>query len=118
MAEIAAVNVDFADLRHTIWANLLNTDTGRPQGFQGSGDKTVQFTGTFGTGGTVLLEGTCDKDPAAATWFILNDLQTVAISKTAAALEGIAESVLWVRPRVSAGDGTTSLTAQLLVRAK
>ncbi len=118
MAERTAVTSDFADSRHHIWSGLLNGDTGSPVGFQGSGDKSVQFTGTYGAGGTIVLEGTIDKDPASATWFTLNDLQTLAISKTANALEGIAEAVMWVRPRVTAGDGTTSLIAQLLVRAK
>jgi hypothetical protein len=44
---------------------------------------------------------------------VLSDLQTSAITKSSSALEGVAEAVKFVRPRVTAGDGTTSLTATL-----
>ena len=118
MAERVAITSDMADSRHVKWAGLLNGDTGAPCGYHGSGDKSIQITGTFGAGGTMVLEGTLDKDPASATWFILSDLHTLAISKTANHLEGIAEAVIWLRPRVTAGDGTTNLVAQLVVRQK
>ena len=114
MAERAAVAKDFADARVVTWSGLLNGDTGAPVGFMGSGDKSIQFAGTFGVGGTVVLEGTLD----GVNYHTLSDLQTLAISKTAAALERVAEVVLNVRPRVTAGDGTTNLTATLLVRQK
>jgi hypothetical protein len=117
MAERVSVIGDFADSRHVVWAGLLNGDTGAPIGFQGSGDKSIQFTGTFGVGGSISLQGTCDKIPGS-NWFVLNDLQTLAITKTAAALEGVAEAVMWVRPIVTAGDGTTNLTATMVVRDK
>lgn len=117
MAERASVKADFADVRHIQWDGLLNGDTGEPVGFMGSGDKTIQFTGTFGVGGSISLQGSCDKvNPT--NWFILNDLQATAITKTAAALEGIAEAVMFVRPIVTAGDGTTNLSAKMVVRQK
>ena len=114
MAERAAVEKDYADARLVTWSGLLNTDTGAPIGFMGSGDKTIQFVGTWGVGGTAVLEGTLD----GTNWFTLSDLQTVAISKTANGLEGIAEAVLQVRPHITAGDGTTSIEAIMLVRQK
>lgn len=115
MAERAvATDKDFCDARIITWTGLLNGDTGAPVAFLGSGDKSIQFNGTFGAGGTIVLEGTLD----GVNYYTLSDLQTLAISKTAAALEGIAEAVLQVRPRVTAGDGTTSLTAVLFVRQK
>ena len=117
MAERTAVVADFADSRHVLWSGLLNGDTGNAIGFQGSGDKSIQFTGTFGVGGSISLQGTCDKVPGS-NWFILSDLQTLAITKTGVALEGIAESVMWVRPIVTAGDGTTNLVATMVVRDK
>jgi urease gamma subunit len=72
----------------------------------------VQFTGTFGSGGSIQLEGSND----GTTWAILNDLQGTTIVKTAAGLEGVAELTRYVRPRVTAGDGTTALVATLLMR--
>jgi hypothetical protein len=46
----------------------------------------------------------------------LNDPQGVALSKTAAALSEISQITRFIRPRVSAGDGTTSITVTLLAR--
>jgi hypothetical protein len=46
----------------------------------------------------------------------LNDAQGVAISKTGAALSQIAQVTKMIRPRVSAGDGTTSITVTLTAR--
>lgn len=114
MAVRNAVAQDFVDSRIITWSGLLNGDSGDQQGFLASGDKSVQFNGTFGVGGTIVFEGSND----GLNWFVLTDLQTVAISKTAAALEGIAEATLYVRPRVTAGDGTTSIIATMVVRQK
>lgn len=112
MAERNYSDKDYADCRVITWSGLLNGDFGTPVGFMGSGDKSVQFSGTFGVGGTIVLEGTLD----GTNYHTLSDLQTTAISKTAAALEGIAEAVLAIRPRVTGGDGSTNLVATLLVR--
>jgi hypothetical protein len=50
------------------------------------------------------------------TYFTLTDAQTTAISKTANAIEQIAEVCRFMRPLVTAGDGTTTLTATLYAR--
>lgn len=96
------------------WTGLLNGDDGTPIGMQGSPDRSLQVTGAFGTGGAVTLEGSNDE---GATWAILNDPQGVAISigdaNTIVAVQEMAELV---RPRVTAGDGGTNLTAHLFVR--
>lgn len=94
------------------WTGLLNGDDGSPIDWAVWPDRSVQFVGTFGTGGSIQLEGSND----GTNWAILNDLQGSTIVKTAAGLEGVAELTRYVRPRVTAGDGTTSLTAYLLVR--
>lgn len=77
----------------------------------GSSVRSVQFTGTFGTGGTILLEGSND----GTNYVTLTDPQGNAISKTAAGIEAIEETTVYIRPRVSAGDGTTSLVATLFL---
>jgi len=95
------------------WAALtLANGTGDGAGYTGSGQRTIQVTGTFGAGGTCIVEGTLDN----ANWFQLNDLGGTAISFTSAGLKSIREDVLAVRPRVTAGDGTTSLTSVMTVR--
>jgi hypothetical protein len=60
----------------------------------------------------VLIEGSND----GSTFATLSDPQGVAISKTAAALSQISQVTRFIRPRVSAGDGTTSITVTLLAR--
>lgn len=95
------------------WTPLTNSNTtGDGAGYTGSGQRAIQVTGTFGAGGTCIVEGTLDN----TNWFQLNDLGGTAISFTAAGLKGIREDVLAVRPRVTGGDGTTSLTAVMTVR--
>jgi hypothetical protein len=94
------------------WTPLLNGDSGAPYGMSGFADRSAQIVGTFGTGGTVLIEGSND----GTNYVTLNDPQGVALSLTAAGLKEIAQIVKFIRPRVSAGDGTTSITVTLLAR--
>lgn len=95
------------------WTPLTTTNVdGSPAGVVASGDRTVQIQGTFGVGGTVIIEGTLD----GTNWHTLRDPQGVSLSFTAAGLKAISENVLRVRPRVTAGDGTTALTVTISVR--
>lgn len=100
------------DVHYITWSGLLNGDDGDPVEMAGSNDRSIQFTGTFGTGGTIVFEGSND----GVNWVTLSDPQGNTISKTSASLEAILELTRYVRPRVTAGDGTTNLTAILLVR--
>ena len=93
------------------WTGLLNTDDGAPWSEDGGSssfaDKVAHVTGTFGVGGTVVIEGSND----GVNWAVLNDPTGVAIALNATSpLSGILENPLNIRPRVSAGDGTTNLT--------
>lgn len=90
-----------------VWSGLLNGDTGTPVYFADYSDKTFQVKGTFGAAGSVAIEGSSD---GGTTWASLHDPQGNAIAQTAASIEMIAENPLLVRPNVTAGDGTTSLT--------
>lgn len=98
------------NVHRTTWTGLLNGDDGAPQSALQLADKSVQVKGTFGAGGTLLIEGSNDD---GTTWATLNDSRgetTGALSFTAADLRTILENCQLIRPRVSAGDGTTSLT--------
>ncbi len=77
-----------------------------------SGDNTVQVTGTFGVGGTIVLQGSVD----GTNWYTLNNLAGSAVSFTAAGLSGVAEAPPYIRPFITGGDGTTSLTVVLVKR--
>lgn len=76
-------------------------------------DKSIQAVGTFGTGGSVACEGSND---AGANWLALNDPFGNVIAITAAAMKEITEAVIWIRPHVTAGDGTTSLNVTMFFR--
>lgn len=96
------------------WTGLTQAslDDGYPLELLEYSDYVVEFTGTFGVGGTIVLEGS----NVGTTYYTLNDVQASAISKTAAALEQVAEAPRYVRPRVTAGDGTTNLTCTIYAR--
>lgn len=96
------------------WSGILNGDDGSPMAVASYSDKTMQIFGTFGSGGSVTLQGSNDPrvetDPSNAVWFSLVDPQGNAITKTAASGEAILENPFWIRPVCTAGDGTTNLT--------
>jgi len=94
------------------WPSLANGDDGGPVGGSGWADKSVQVEGTFGGGGTVVLEGSND----GTNYRTLNDPFGVPLSFTAAGIHAITEATRYIRPRVTGGDGTTGITATVLVR--
>lgn len=96
------------------WADLTNatSDSGDPFEMPGAADRSLQVTGTFGAGGTVTFEGSND----GSNWATLTDPQGNALTVQTAKIEAVVELTRYVRPRITAGDGTTSLTATMLVR--
>jgi hypothetical protein len=102
-----------AIIGNTIYTwTLASGDDGAPVGFPGSGDRTVQVEGTFGTGGTLLIEGTLN----GTSWYTLRDPSGVALSFSSANLKTVLEHVVSIRPRVNGGDGSTSITVIISVR--
>jgi len=95
------------------WAGLQEDDTGTPIMFAHQNDRTVHVFGTFGVGGTVLIEGSLEATPTA--YATLNDPQGNALSFAAARIESVLENVTNIRPRVSVGDANTLLDVYLLL---
>jgi hypothetical protein len=97
-----------------VWSGLTQAslDTGEPLTNYDYADCSIQVGGTFGTGGAVIFEGSND----GVSYFTLNDVAAAPLSKTAAGLFQLAEVSRYVRPRISAGDGTTSITVTLYGR--
>jgi hypothetical protein len=87
------------------WPTMAHGDVGEPIILTRYNDRTVQITGTFGTGGTVVIEGSND----GVTYAAMRDVFNNELSATSAKLITLTEVPVWVRPRVS-GDVTTSIT--------
>lgn len=114
------------------WTALTFTtlDSGQPAPWAEWADRTFHAWATnfitgvvsvIGAGGNLILEGSNDYDPntdvANATWAPLtSQTGTVLNTVTAVAIVQGTESPLWVRPRISAGDGTTSCNVILCAR--
>jgi hypothetical protein len=94
-----------------VWSPIPNGDDGQPWDTQDYPDVSVQVTGTFGVGGSLRIEGSNEATPT--NWGTLADPQGTALDFTAAKIEQVLENVRWIRPRVTAGDGTTALVATL-----
>lgn len=101
------------DKAHVIsWVHMANGDTGQALEMPGSADRSVQVVGTFGSGGNLRLQGSND----GTNWNTLTDPQGNDVNITSSKIEQVMEVVRYMRPYVSAGDGTTSLTVLILVR--
>lgn len=107
MAIITYATENLGDAQFVTWETLTTDDVGQPWQLVHYSDKTVQIFGDFGSGATVLMQGSNDprviSDPDNAVWFSLTDAQGNAISKTALAGETILENPRWIRPYVSGG---------------
>ena len=116
MATIIPTSDDISGNKSVIrrsWALLTTTDNvGSPFPFAEWADRSIQVTGTFGAGGNLKWEGSND----GTNYYVLTDPQGNALDITTAKIEAITEICAFARPRVSAGDGTTSLTVTLIAR--
>src|ERR1700688_2969484 len=75
-------------------------------------DRTVQVEGTFGAGGTGFFKGSND----AVNFHTLRDPLGVFLIYSAPDVRQVLEATAWVRPELTSGDGTTSLTVTLFMR--
>lgn len=92
------------------WAGLLNGDTGQPLAVPHYPSKTFTVFGTFGVAGNVIMEGSND----GVNWFTLSDLANATLGTIVAnGIKTIREVPAMLRPRVSAGDGTTTLQVDI-----
>ncbi len=94
------------------WANMQNGDVGAELHFAQWADRSVQVTGTFGTGGNMRWEGSND----VANYSVLTDPQGNNLDFLSSKIETVTEITTVARPRVTAGDGTTSVTVTMFAR--
>lgn len=102
------------------WTPMANGDVGKPlpKRYSAFVDRTFQAEGTFGTGGSVAVQGSNDDDDSGATghYRALSDPQGTTIAITAAGIKQVTEACANMRPAVTAGDGTTALTVTAFIR--
>ena len=96
------------------WSNLENGDTGTPLNVPYNADKTVQVYGTFGVGGHCKIEGANDFE--SPVFDVLSDHRGDDLDLTEAKIALVAENPFWIRPNISAGDGTTDITIIVTVK--
>ena len=101
--------------KRVIWVGLANGDSGAPVSFPGAADYSWHALETFSIGGTVVLEGSLEKTPV--NYYALKDPQGNDLSLTAAGGDMVSEMCMHIRPRVTAGDGSTSITVIVLFRS-
>lgn len=96
------------------WPLMGNGDTGTPAILPQKADMSVQVTGTPGSGGSVSVEGSND----GTNWVIVKDRAgtPAAVTLTSAGLIAFTGPYQYIRPHVTAGDVTTSLTVTILFR--
>jgi hypothetical protein len=102
------------DCQIVTWTGLLqsSSDDGSPFSSPGWADRSVQVTGNLGTGGSVRIEGSND----GTNYVPLTDPQGNALDITSLKIESISELCAYIRPRITAGDGSTNLNVILLAR--
>lgn len=90
------------------WAALGVGDDGAPVAGPGWADRGIHVIGTstFGAGGTVVIEGSND----GTNWNTLDDPFGVPMSYTGSIIRQVVEVCLFIRPRITGGDGTTAIT--------
>lgn len=110
MATVAGVDqLYLQNHRVRTWTPLTTTNAdGDPISYasNGMGGVTFQVNGTFGSGGAMVVEGSNN----GSNWYTLNDQANSPVSFSAAGLKTVRDMPLYIRPRVTGGDGTTSIT--------
>lgn len=113
MPVIPATQESFGgDAVRITWANMANGDTGEPVYWNRHSDRSIQVKGTFGTGGTVTVQGSND----GSEFVPLTDLRGSNLAINAARIEQIEDCSYAIRPAVTAGDGTTALTVVMFAK--
>jgi hypothetical protein len=98
-------------MTYATWAGLLNGDNGSPATLDGWDLVSFQVAGTIGTGGSVQIEASNEATPV--NWGLVG----AAVAAAGVVLPADDVVARNFRPRVTAGDGTTSLTVIAAFRA-
>jgi hypothetical protein len=95
------------------WTSLGQGDDGAWFMLGHYNDKCLHVWGTFG-GATMTIQGSNEDAPTNP--IALTDPTQTSIALIVAGIKQILENPLFIRPKITGGDGTTSLTARLVCR--
>lgn len=98
------------------WLGMKNGDLGEPWQAAQWADRNTQVLGMFGSGGSLTMQGSNLKDPVDDEFASLHDSQGLVIAITAVGFIEISEIPWYTRPKVTAGDSSTSLDVIMMVR--
>lgn len=114
-AVVVPRNLSYRGVSVTQWTNLSTTNVdGGWLELPRFTDRSIQVSGTFGAGGTVTIQGT--NEPGQTNPVALTDQAGVTLALTAASLKIVLQNSTFIRPLVTGGDGTTSLTITLMAK--
>lgn len=88
------------------WTGLLNGDDGASLGQPAWGERTVQVFGTFGASGSLAIQGSNN----GVNWAPVANRAGTPLVFTAAGINRVQDYPIFIRPIVTAGDGTTNLS--------
>jgi hypothetical protein len=101
------------------WDGLLNGDEGQAIDLAAYADRSIQILGTPSVGGSARIEGSLLPLPTlAADYATLTDPQGNNLDCTVVKIEAVSEATRWLRPRITAGDGSTNFSVILLAIRK
>lgn len=99
-------------VKQAVWSNLPNGAAGDWLDWADFSGRTFQVYGTFGVGGSITMQGSNDlNNPTNVA--TLTNWQGTPLTTTSPSFMTARDMPLWVRPIVTAGDGTTSLSVAL-----
>jgi hypothetical protein len=99
------------------WAGAKFGDTFVPIISGSLVDHSIQVEGVFGAGTSVTLQGSNDATSASTgNYHALTDPYGTTIAINTASIKQSTEVTSWVKPAITAGDGTESLTVTVSVR--
>lgn len=98
------------------WETLTNTNyAGSPLiGLTDYTVRSIQVIGTFGTGGSVSIQGSNDSGATFAT-LTTDNSGAIAATFTAAGIKRLSEITQQIKPVVTVSDGTTDLDVIMIL---
>src|SRR5258706_4000685 len=94
------------------WTPMKFGDTAQPIVSGALVDHSIQCEGLFGAGTNIQIQGSND----GQNYHALTDPYSNTINMGSAQLRQTTEDTVWIKPVISAGDGTANLTITVCIR--